>query len=73
MSLHEVSTLIGTTSFSEPDAGTSTVEVGTTTGSTTGVAEASAFEALVLGALVFGALLAIYTYNYDIFLYSFWP
>jgi hypothetical protein len=69
MSLHEVSTLIGTTSFSEPEAGTSTT--GTTTGSTTGVAGTSAFGALVLGALVFGALLAIYTYNYDIFLYSF--
>jgi hypothetical protein len=71
MSLHEVSTLIGTTSFSDPE-GTST-DAGTTTGSTTGVAGASAFGALVLGALVLGALLAIYTYNYDIFLYSFWP
>jgi hypothetical protein len=69
MSLHEVSTLIGTTSFSEPTAtGTSTgVGAGTTTGSVV-----STFGALVFGALVFGALLAIYTYNYDIFLYSFW-
>jgi hypothetical protein len=70
MSLHEVSTLIGTTSFSEPEAGASTgVGGGTTTGSTAGT---SALGALVFGALVFGALVAIYTYNYDIFLYSFW-
>jgi hypothetical protein len=68
MSLQEVSTLIGTTSFSDPETGGST---GATTGSTTGVAGTSAFGALVFGALVFGALVAIYTYNYDIFLYSF--
>jgi hypothetical protein len=69
MSLQEVSTLIGTTSFSEvdPEAGTTA----STTGSTTGVTGTSAFGALVFGALVFGALVAIYTYNYDIFLYSF--
>jgi hypothetical protein len=73
MSLHEVSTLIGTTSFSEV-AG---VPVGSTTGGTTGSSTLGVFGALgVLGSLVFGAavlgaLVAIYTYNYDIFLYSF--
>jgi hypothetical protein len=55
MSLQEVSTLIGTTSFSaDPSTGT-----GTGTGSTAGLAGTSAFGALVFGALVFGALLAI--------------